>query len=53
MTTGKFSNWVEPSERLAEMRQNLLNARKDLETDNQYRQARPELVATLCICIEI
>ena len=33
MMAGKLSNWVEPDEQLAEMRENLLNARKYLETD--------------------
>jgi len=37
-------NLVEPGEQLAEMRQNLSNARKALETD-KYRQARPKDVA--------
>ena len=43
---GKFSNLVEPGEQIAEMLQNLLNARKVLETKKQYRQARSEDVAT-------
>jgi len=53
MMAGKFSNWVEPGERLAEMRQNLLNATKYLETDKQYRKARPELVVRLLSQAEI
>lgn len=53
MMAGKLSNWVEPDEQLAEMRENLFNARKYLETDKQYRQARPELVVRLLSQAEV
>ena len=45
--TNRLFVWVEPAEQIEDMRQSLEATRKALETDKQYRMARPEITEPL------
>lgn len=45
--TNRLFVWVEPAEQIEDMRQRLEATRKALETDKQYRMARPEITGPL------
>ncbi len=51
--TNRLFVWVEPAEQIEDMRQSLETARKLLETDKQYNQARPEITEPLLREVEL